>query len=97
MSRTSPTINRRATTKPYILGIPTYPHLLQPCALLCKLRYLFSDLTSPSEHVPMIPGGRLLPVPIGLGPPLSQKRGPGENLGVPAREWRGGNSCNPPL
>jgi hypothetical protein len=28
MSRTSTTIIRRATTKPYILGIPTYPHLL---------------------------------------------------------------------
>jgi hypothetical protein len=28
MTRTSTTIIRRATTKPYILGIPTYPHLL---------------------------------------------------------------------
>jgi hypothetical protein len=28
MSRTNPTIIRRATTKPYILGIPTYPNLL---------------------------------------------------------------------
>jgi hypothetical protein len=28
MTRTSTTINRRATTKPYILGIPTYPRLL---------------------------------------------------------------------
>ena len=37
MSRTSATIIRRATTKPYILGIPTYPHLLP--LLRCKELY----------------------------------------------------------
>ena len=46
MSRTSTTIIRRATTKPYILGIPTYPHLLP--LLRCKLYpYVLSSCSIP--------------------------------------------------
>jgi hypothetical protein len=49
MSRTSPTIIRRATTKPYILGIPTYPHLLP--LLWCKELYPYVLSSCSIPHV----------------------------------------------
>jgi hypothetical protein len=49
MSRTSPTIVRRATTKPYILAIPTYPHLLT--FLRCKELYPYVLSSCSIPHV----------------------------------------------
>ena len=60
------------------LRLGSQPHFLKPRALPLQLRYLFPDAIAPFRHPLIIPGGRLLPVQIGLGSPLSQKRGPGE-------------------
>jgi hypothetical protein len=71
------------------VALGSQPHFLQPSALPLQLRYQFPDPFAPFRHPLIIPGGRLLTAPRGLGPPLSHKHGPGVPK-PPARKWWGG-------
>jgi hypothetical protein len=68
MSRTSPTIIRMATTKPYILGIPTYPHLLP--SLRCPLRPAWAGA---SLSYLRLTSARWVGYSLGSGKPISRR------------------------
>jgi hypothetical protein len=88
MTRTSTTIIRRATTKPYILGIPTYPHLLpslrgplRPAWAGASLSYLILGISVHNE-APRLEGHR------GLDRGYAARHTTARDHSPQARVWR---------